>query len=147
MKLEITNAQVMSALKPVVSASTTDWANTIQSGTRLCAAPVALVIALGAYLRSIARPPMLFASAGISWLFSAPEPAVEPEPVKAPAAAAKKPVRRRRTTKPKAAPKASQKTEAVSDSDMTTPIVMTQEIAPPKPRTRAPRRTKAGFAV
>ena len=57
MKIEVTNEQVLDAIKPITRASTDDYANTIKSIVYTYAAFVAYLYAAGLYIRDFAKTP------------------------------------------------------------------------------------------
>ena len=63
MKLELTNEQVLEAIKPITRASTNDYANTIKAGVYAYAAIVAYLYAAGLYLRDFAKAPRRYLKA------------------------------------------------------------------------------------
>ncbi len=60
MKIEITNEQLLEAIKPITRATTKDYANTIKAGVYAYAAVVAYIYAIGLHLRDIAKAPKIY---------------------------------------------------------------------------------------
>jgi len=87
MKLELTNEQVLDAIKPITRASTDDYANTIKSIVYTYAAFVAYLYAAGLYLRDFAKAPRQYLKAygevaQRQQLVAVPDPVAVAAPIK-----------------------------------------------------------------
>ena len=87
MKLELTNEQMLEAIKPVTRASIEDYANTIKSVVYTYAAFVAYLYAAGLYIRDFAKTPRRFLKAygevaQRQQLVAVPEPVAVAAPMK-----------------------------------------------------------------